>query len=145
MDNPQPRQWRELREGVGVTASSEDADHPIGDPLASPPAGEWRAGTPGPQAIDVAFAPPTALQEIRLVFREPQVVRTQQFTLAWRDDRGGRHEIVRQQFNFSPDGATEEIEEYAVDLQAVAALELRIVPDISGRACFARLDELRVR
>jgi hypothetical protein len=39
---------------------------------------------------------------------------------------------VRQQYHFSPSGATEEIEEYQVELEDVAALELTIIPDISG-------------
>jgi hypothetical protein len=51
-------------------------------------------------------------------------------------------EILRQQYTFSPPGMTRECEDYTVDLAGVTALELRIVPNISGgdtRASFAQL------
>jgi hypothetical protein len=51
---------------------------------------------------------------------------------------------VRQQYNFSPPGVTHEFEDYAVDLVGVAALELRIVPDISGGEARASLAQLRI-
>ena len=41
------------------------------------------------------------------------------------------HEVVRQQWNFSPHGTTEELEDYTVDLSGVTAVELRIDPDRS--------------
>ena len=34
-------------------------------------------------------------------------------------------EVVRQQWNFSPDGSTAESEDYAIDLKRVSILELR--------------------
>ncbi len=39
--------------------------------------------------------------------------------------------MVRQQWNFSPHGTTEELEDFTVDLSGVTALELRIDPDRS--------------
>jgi hypothetical protein len=50
--------------------------------------------------------------------------------------------LVRQQYNFSPPATTREVEDYTVNLDRVTALELSIVPDISGgeaRASLARL------
>src|SRR4030043_352705 len=41
-------------------------------------------------------------------------------------------------------GAAPEVEDYDVDLDAVTALELRIVPDISGGTARASLAQLRV-
>jgi hypothetical protein len=38
---------------------------------------------------------------------------------------------VTQQWNFSPAGSTTEVEDYAVSLQGVSALELAIQPDIT--------------
>ena len=58
----------------------------------------------------------------------------------WRSSR----EIVRQQWNFSPEGATQEIEDYDVGLTSVTALELRITPDINGGNAIAALRELRL-
>ena len=53
-------------------------------------------------------------------------------------------EIVRQQWNFEPSGSTSESEDYEVELPGVAALELHIVPDISGGSARASLAELRL-
>jgi hypothetical protein len=41
------------------------------------------------------------------------------------------HEVVRQQWNFNPNGNTEELEDYAVDLHDITSFELRIDPDRS--------------
>ncbi len=51
---------------------------------------------------------------------------------------------MRQQYHFSPSGATEEIEEYRVELEDVVALEVTIVPNISGGDVYASLAELRL-
>ncbi len=40
-------------------------------------------------------------------------------------------EVVRQQWTFSPQGSTEEIEDYPVNLSGITTLELRIDPDRS--------------
>jgi hypothetical protein len=50
---------------------------------------------------------------------------------------------VRQQYHFSPSGATEEFEEYRVELEDVAALELTIIPNLSGGS-YASLAQLRL-
>ena len=64
-------------------------------------------------------------------FVESERERTQQYTLQWASDYGECfHEIVRQQWNFSPQGATCEIEDHDVDLPLVTILELKIIPDI---------------
>jgi hypothetical protein len=51
---------------------------------------------------------------------------------------------VRQQYNFSPPGTVSEAEEYCVDLDGVRALELRIIPDVSGGDARASLKQLRL-
>jgi hypothetical protein len=53
------------------------------------------------------------------------------------------HDIVRQQYHFSPSGATEEIEEYRVEFEDVTALELTIIPNLSGGS-YASLAQLRL-
>jgi hypothetical protein len=66
---------------------------------------------------------------IQLVFQEDRQARTQEFVLRWSPGRGQSYrKIVRQQYNFSPPGATHDFEDYAVDLAGVAALEISIVP-----------------
>jgi hypothetical protein len=48
------------------------------------------------------------------------------------------------QFNFSPAGATREIEDYAVDMREVSRVELAIVPDICHRTVAASLTSLQI-
>jgi hypothetical protein len=65
--------------------------------------------------------------------------------LRWSPDGGKSYqEIVRQQWNFSPLGATSEKEDYPVELAAVTVLELSIIPDISGKDAVASLEQLRL-
>jgi hypothetical protein len=79
------------------------------------------------------------------VFHEGERERTQEFVLRWSPDGGQSYrEIVRQQYNFSPPEAACEVEDYNVDLDGVTALELRIVPNLSGGSTRASLKELRV-
>jgi hypothetical protein len=144
MQQTDTHSWRALDNAVGVIASSEDPQHPIRGPLSSPPQGEWRAAVPGEQSIRLLFAGPTTLARIRVVFWEGVQTRTQEFTLHWRAEDGVAQEIVRQQFTFSPAGAVEEVEEYAVHIRDAVTLELTIVPDIEGGPAFATLTEWRL-
>ena len=66
-------------------------------------------------------------------FEEPVAERTQEYVLRWSPDHGQSfQEIVRQQWNFSPQGTTNETADHHVDLPTVTVLELNIIPDISG-------------
>jgi len=80
-----------------------------------------------------------------VVFCEDERARTQEFVLRWSQDGGlSYREIVRQQYNFSaPDNASE-VEEYKVELDGVTALELDIIPDISGGSAHASIAQLRL-
>jgi hypothetical protein len=105
----------------------------------------WLAAGPGEQVIRLLFDEPQSLTHVRLLFEEESRGRTQEFVLRWPPD-GGRtyHEVVRQQYNFSPPGTVGEEEEYRVDLGGVTALELRIIPDVSGGDARASLKQLRL-
>ena len=82
---------------------------------------------------------------MNLVFQENDRERTQQFVLRWSSDAGRSYrEIVRQQYNFSPPDTTSECEDYTVELAGLTALELTIVPDISGGTACASLNQLRL-
>jgi len=85
------------------------------------------------------------VRRIQLNFLEPTTERTQEYVLRW-STNGGRsfQEIVHQQWNFSPQSATRETEDYSVSLSEVTILELSIIPDISGRAAFASMAQLRL-
>ena len=51
---------------------------------------------------------------------------------------------MRQQWNFSPSGSVREIENYAVELSEVLALELIIVPDKSNGNARASMRSFRL-
>jgi len=105
----------------------------------------WRAAGPGRQTIRILFAHPQRLRRIWLSFVETGTARTQEYVLRWSADGGQSfREIVRQQWNFSPQGATSETEDHRVDLAALTVLELSIIPDMSGGQAFASLAQLRL-
>jgi hypothetical protein len=141
----EPRDWLDLECLIEIEVTSEDAAHPIESALVASGARGWRAEGPGEQTVRLLFGEPTKLRRVRLEFREEVQGRTQEFVLSWSAD-GGRmyREIVRQQYTFSPPGTVREIEEYAVDLDGVTALELRIVPDIGGGDARASLERMQL-
>ena len=137
--------WLDLERLAEVEITSEDAAHPIESALRAGADSGWRAATPGPQTIRLLFTPPRPLHRIRLEFVETGRERTQEYVLRWSADAGApRHEIVRQQWNFSPRGAPRQAQDHHVDLPAVAMLELVIDPDRSGAGAFASLQKLQL-
>jgi hypothetical protein len=136
--------WLDLEAVAQVEVTSEDTAHPIESALLPVGATGWHAESPGEQTIRLLFEVPQTLRRIRLLFREEKEARTQEFVLRWSQtvDRSSR-DIVRQQYHFSPSGATEEFEEYRVELEDVAALELTIIPNLSGGS-YASLMQLRL-
>ncbi len=137
--------WLKLDELAEVEITSEDAAHPIESALLPGRGSGWRAAGPGKQTIRLCFARPQPLRRIALNFVEPDSERTQEYVLRWSPDNGQSfRDIVRQQWVFSPHGATSESEDYAVELPAVTVLELGIVPDISGGAAIASLAQWRL-
>ena len=78
-------------------------------------------------------------------FEETSVGRTQEYVLRWSADGGQSfREIARQQWNVDPRGASGETEDHHVELAAVTALELTMIPDTSGGAAVASLKQLRL-
>jgi hypothetical protein len=137
-------EWLDLERQASVELSSEDPSHPIESAFRAGTAG-WRAAEAGPQTIRLRFDAPQRLRKLRLVFEEHRNQRTQEFVLRWAAEDGGAfREIVRQQFTFSPPGTSREVEEYTVELDGVAALELAITPDLQGGESRASLREWAV-
>jgi len=123
--------WMHVEGLAEVEVTSESLAYPAEGALLPEPSAGWRAGGPGPQTIRLHFQPPQQLTRIWLSFVESEIERTQEYTLRWSPDYGESfHEIVRQQWNFSPHGATHEVEDHYVELPSVAILELKIIPDI---------------
>ena len=137
--------WLDLEALARVEVTSEDAAHPIESALLSIGATGWRAESVGEQTIRLLFEPPQRLRRIRLLFQEQKEERTQELVLRWSPtaDNSSWRDVVRQQYHFSPSGATEEFEEYRVELEDVAALELTIIPNLSGGS-YASLAQLRL-
>ncbi len=136
--------WMNLESLAEVEMTSEDPAHPIEAALLPGHAGGWRAAAPGKQTIRVFFHQPQRLQRIQLSFLEQQVARTQEYVVRWSAGGGSFREIVRQQWNFSPNGATIETEDHRVELPEVMVLELNLVPDIKGGNAVASLAQLRL-
>lgn len=142
---PFDQSWIDLERLAQVELTSEEAAHPIEAALIPGFGSGWRAAQAGEQTIRLLFDEPQRVRRIQLLFHEDQQARTQEFVLRWSPDAGRSYrEIVRQQFNFSPPGMTREFEDYTVDLIGLTALELRIVPDISGGDTRASVAQLRI-
>jgi hypothetical protein len=137
--------WLELEDAALVEVTSEAVGYPVEGALLSDQQRGWRAATPGTQIIRLLFDQPQTIRTIRLVFKEEQAARTQEFLLRWRPHGTmSWKDLVRQQWNFSPPQTVKECEEYKIDLVSAAALELSINPDISQQGMCASLEELRL-
>ena len=135
----------DLNTAALVEVTSEEKDYPIESALIPGESKGWRAAEPGTHTIRLIFDQPQKLKRISLAFEETKAHRTQEFVLRWSTEREGKlHEIVRQQWNFSPPHTTTEVEEYCVDLSEVTVLEMTITPDISGGLARASLSSLAI-
>ena len=137
--------WSDLGQLARVELTSEDAAYPVESALFESGGTGWRASEPGEQSIRLFFSRPLDLHHIRLQFVERKLERTQEFALRWaRGDTSSFKELIRQQYTFSPGGATSEVEDYWVDLAGVTALELTIIPDQGRDEACASLAEWRL-
>jgi len=143
---PSGQTWLDVERIALVEVTSEENGYPIESALIGEENRGWRAANSGTQTIRLVFDEPQNLRRIWLDFKDSENARTQEFVLRWSPDSGNSfREIVRQQWNFSPPDSVREVEDYAVELSAVTALELIIVPDKSGGAARASLASLRLR
>lgn len=137
--------WLDLDSLVEVEISSEDPAWPVESALLPGGGPGWRAAGAGSQTIRLIFDAPQSLHRIRLDFRESEYERTQEYVIRWSAGDGQElREVVRQQWNFSPGGSTQQLEDHAVQLPGVTVLELEINPDISGGTAPASLQQLRL-
>ena len=141
-DRDSDRDWLVLDEVASVEVTSEAEGFPVEGALAGDGQRGWRADTPGNQTIRLLFDTPQTIRFIRLVLREEQSPRTQEFVLRWLPIHSADwRDVVRQQWNFSPPNTVLECEEYKVDLASAVALELTINPDISQVGARASLEQ----
>ena len=138
------RGWLELDQPAMVEVTSEAEGYPAEEALLRDGRG-WRTDEPGAKTIRLLFDRPQTIHLIRLLIKEEAFARTQEFVLRWLP-YGARLwiDVIRQQWNFSPPNATEECEEYKVDLSSAVALELSISPDIGLGEARATLHRLQL-
>jgi hypothetical protein len=128
-----------------VEISSECQEHPVESALVEGSESGWQAACPGEQTLRLTLYHPQTIKHVRLVFDALEQSRTQEFVLLWRmDNEDFFREILRQQYHFSPPDSAQEIENYTVDIKQLKALELRIIPDISGGEACAKLTQMRL-
>jgi hypothetical protein len=129
-----------------VLISSETPEFPVDnvfDGHYGPGGTRWIAAEPGEQMLTVAFDTPQLLRGIILEVEEREVERTQELSVALSADGGQTYrELLRQEYTFSPTGATFEREEWTVPLHEVTHVRLWIKPDKGGRPCRATLTTL---
>ena len=139
------QEWLNLEQLADVEVTSEDAAYPVESVFDLNPGPGWRAAKTGQQTVRLLFSQPQAIHRIHLEFSESEVTRTQEFTLRWSGAADGSwREIVRQQWNFSPQGSNSQVEDYTVNLADVRMLELVLNPDVSGGGALASLRRWQV-
>jgi hypothetical protein len=129
-----------------VLVTSETPDDPIDhafDTQRGPGGSRWVAGEAGDQTLIVAFDMPQAIHRIGLEIEERDVSRVQELEVALSYDGGSTyHQVRRQEYTFSPSGATFEREEWDVAADGVTHVRLWIRPDKGGGPCRATLSSL---
>ena len=99
--------WLDLEQIATIEVTSEEPNFPVESVFGSEDGVGWRASQKGVQQIRIIFDQPVTLHRIQLHFLEPELERTQEFSVRWSSAEGGPpKEIVRQQWNFSPTGST---------------------------------------
>lgn len=137
--------WLDLGALADVEVTSEAIGYPIEGALLPNKGHGWKAGKPGAQTIRLLFKRAQTIKRIHLGFLETDLVRTQEYVLRWSHDNGLTfEEIVRQQWNFSPDGSNKQTEDHIKVLSGVSVIELIITPDINSENVFASLEQLKL-
>jgi hypothetical protein len=138
-------EWLDIARVAKVEVTSEDPNFPIESALLSVDGPGWRAAAPGAQIVRIVFDKKINLRHIRLEFSETENERTQEFTLRWSKEPGGPlSAIVRQQWTFSPQDSTTEIEDYQISLSGVAVLELALKPNLTPGKALGSLAKWRM-
>jgi len=142
---PEKASWLDVSTIAQVEVTSEDAQYPIESAFAEGDQRGWRAAERGKQTIRLFFDKPQRIRRIWLRFIELHRERTQQFSLQWSKDKTDPlRPLIQQQWNFSPSGSTNQIEDYQVELNGVWMLQLDIDPDIAKEQAVATLASWRL-
>jgi hypothetical protein len=131
-----------------IIYSSESPAHPVEHMLDShqgPGATRWTsARSDVTEQIVLEFDKPQTISLLVYEVEERTRERTQEVRLEVSEDAGQTfRQVLVQEFNFSPTGATYQREEQRLNLRQISHLRLTIVPDKSGSG-MAILTSLRL-
>ena len=130
LDEARPHEnWLDLEKLADVEVSSEAPDAPIEGALLPGDGRDWRAARPGEAHITLRFAAPQTIEQTRIVFREREHERSQEWALSASFSDGTERELLRQGWNFSPGGSAEQDQTYTLNVRGVLALTITIDPD----------------
>ena len=129
-----------------VVVSSEAEGHPVShafDAHRGPGGTQWMAGEPGDQKMIITFHQPVPIRRITVEIEEREIHRTQELQVSVSNDAAKTYrELRRQEFTFSPEGATWECEDWAVAESNVTHVKLVIRPDKGRQDVRAKLTSL---
>ena len=131
-----------------ITYSSEDPAHPVEhmlDGRCGPGATRWISPRPDTtEHIVIEFDRPQTISGLVYEVEETTRERTQEIRVEASEDGGKSYrQILVQEYNFSPGGATYQREEQRFNLCQVTHLRLTVVPNKSGSGT-ATLTALRL-
>ncbi len=121
--------WLDLDVLADVEVSSEAPGYPVENALLPGSAIPWKAVAPGQSRINLRFDAPQTIGRVRLLCVEEAHERSQEWALHAGFSDGTEREVLRQGWNFSPNGSTTQDETYTLNLRGVAFLRLTIDPD----------------
>jgi hypothetical protein len=121
-----------------VRASSEQPVFPIGNAIDGrhgPGGSRWIAAHAGAQTVTLAFDRPESVRDVSIECEEHALARTQDMVLSLSRDGGATYDdLAHRKFTFAPYGPTFERETWAVAVEGVTHLRLRITPDVADTA-----------
>ena len=143
---PAPADTIDIIRNAEVIATSESENFPLDnivDGSTGPGSSQWVAGSTGPQTLIFKFDTPQNISSIVYEIEEQEVARTQEVCFEISTDSGAHfREILRHEYNFSPDGSTFQREELKLDLPQITDLKMSIKPDKGNLNCRAKLNHI---
>ena len=131
-----------------IAYSSEDPAHPVEhmlDGRSGPGATRWMSARPDTtEHIVIEFDRPQTISRLVYEVEETMQERTQEVRVEVSEDAGRSYrQILVQEYNFSPGGATCQREEQRFNLEKITHLRLTVVPNKKGSG-MATLTSLRL-
>lgn len=145
-DMPAPENTIDIIRNAEVIATSESENFPLDnivDGSTGPGSSQWVAGSAGAQTLIFKFDAPQDITAIIYEIEERDIARTQEICFEVSTDSGAHfREILRHEYNFSPDGSTFQREELKLDLHQVTDLKMTIKADKGNLDCRAKLNHI---